>query len=255
MKTRRLRASAGFTLLEVLVAVAILGLGLTTILSAQTGIFASADRTEKLSFAIGLLRCRMSEIEVGFMKLGFPAADEKNSGPCCEDEEDKTFTCYWRVETVTLPEPTELGISQDGGAPAAPSSTSMGAMGALEAVAQSEGRVLGSQPDLSSLADLMGSGMSSDSMAPMVMSMVYPTLKPMLEASIRRVTVNVKWKEGVKDRELVATQFVTRPQQGGFVDSTSADAVTNMADDLINQMPTLPPASTTSTKTGGGARK
>src|SRR5262249_6670152 len=52
MKTR------GFTLLEVLVAIAILGLGLTAILSAQTGLFASSMYAEHVSSSIGLLRCR-----------------------------------------------------------------------------------------------------------------------------------------------------------------------------------------------------
>ena len=41
------RARTGFTLLEVLVAVAILGLGLTVILSSQAGLFASAEPREK----------------------------------------------------------------------------------------------------------------------------------------------------------------------------------------------------------------
>ena len=41
----------GFTLLEVLMAVAILGLGLSVLLGAQTGLFASATRTEHISIA------------------------------------------------------------------------------------------------------------------------------------------------------------------------------------------------------------
>jgi general secretion pathway protein I len=53
-------------------------------------------------------------------------------------------------------------------------------------------------------------------MGPMVMGMVYPSLKPMLEASIRRVTVTVKWTEGVMNRELPVTQFVAYPQMGGL---------------------------------------
>jgi general secretion pathway protein I len=51
-------------------------------------------------------------------------------------------------------------------------------------------------------------------LAPMMMSMVYPTLKPMLEASIRKVSVTVQYKEGKFDRELAITQYVTNPQQG-----------------------------------------
>jgi hypothetical protein len=46
------------------------------------------------------------------------------------------------------------------------------------------------------------------------MGFVYPGLKPMLEASIRRVTVTVKWSEGKRPRELEVTQFLTRPQEG-----------------------------------------
>jgi general secretion pathway protein I len=44
--------------------------------------------------------------------------------------------------------------------------------------------------------------------------MVYPTLKPMLEASFRKVSVTVTYKEGKFERELLVTQYVTNPQQG-----------------------------------------
>ena len=50
----------------------------------------------------------------------------------------------------------------------------------------------------------------------MALSMVYPTLKPMLEASIRKVTVAVKWREGAKDRDLSAVQYVTDPREGSL---------------------------------------
>ena len=49
-------SSAAFSLLEVMVAVAILGLGLTVILTAQTGLFSSAKRAAQLSQAVGLAR-------------------------------------------------------------------------------------------------------------------------------------------------------------------------------------------------------
>jgi hypothetical protein len=53
----------------------------------------------------------------------------------------------------------------------------------------------------------------------MVMGIIYPSLKPMYEMSIRRVTVNVKWKEGPSERELPLVQFVTNPQRAGFAGS------------------------------------
>ena len=54
MKGRRL--SRGFTLLEVLVAIAILGLGLTVILSSQVGLFTSTSRGAHLTVASNLTR-------------------------------------------------------------------------------------------------------------------------------------------------------------------------------------------------------
>ena len=54
----------GFTLLEVLMAVAILGLGLTVLLGAQVGMFTNAKRAERLSLATNVARCRMSELKV-----------------------------------------------------------------------------------------------------------------------------------------------------------------------------------------------
>jgi hypothetical protein len=47
--------------------------------------------------------------------------------------------------------------------------------------------------------------------------MVYPQLKGMLEASIRKVTVKVYWKDGSTERDLSVTQYVTNPQQGGML--------------------------------------
>jgi general secretion pathway protein I len=76
------------------------------------------------------------------------------------------------------------------------------------------------------------------SIVPLLMSLVYPSLKPMLEASIRRVTVTVKWREGSVARDLSATQFVTLPQQGGF-DPLAAEGLDEAADqalDLIDQL-------------------
>ena len=105
----------GFTLLEVLVAVSILGLGLTVILSSQASLLATSNKAEKLSLAVSLLRCRMSETELELTKTGYPLADESHEGDCCmEGESDNGFSCSWKVERVKLPE-TSLGGELDGG--------------------------------------------------------------------------------------------------------------------------------------------
>ena len=63
----------GFTLLEVLVAVAILGLGLTTILSAQFSAVIGTAHARHMSVAVGLARCKMSELEDHLQRDGFPS--------------------------------------------------------------------------------------------------------------------------------------------------------------------------------------
>src|SRR5512147_2210758 len=97
---RRLR---GFSLLEVIVAIAILGLGLTTILSAQAGLFSTSTRGANMTRAANLARCKMAEVEVKMMRNGFPLSDFKDDGHCCEREDDNGFLCKWHIETVKLP--------------------------------------------------------------------------------------------------------------------------------------------------------
>ncbi len=282
----------GFTLLEVLVAIAILGLGMTSILSAQAGLFASSSYAERVSLSIGMVRCKMSELELKLAKEGYPLIDTKDEGPCCGDDPVPGYSCKWKIEKVELPPPplsgdlsSKMSSLGSGSGPGA-----LGSLGAIAAVGQSGGAVLGNGAGISDISrlfagesplgggssgfgtapgisdpSLLGNGSPSPTtaptdfgstpfgssafgqtvpgttplgavapagggllggttpmtsgtgaLAPLVMSLVYPTLKPMLEASIRKVTVTVTWKEGRKSRDLEIVQFVTNPQQGGI---------------------------------------
>jgi general secretion pathway protein I len=227
----------GFTLLEVLMAIAILGLGLSVLLGAQTGLFASATRTEHISLATGLARCRMSELELELLQKGYPLVEADGEGNCCMGESTEGFTCSWKVQRVVLPQMNaddggieagladqelgvEGGLALDAGPTPPPGMGSgMGSAGPLGMLMQlgsgQMGGALGAKPDLGSLASSFQGSMSGvDGLATMVLGMVYPTLKPMLEASIRKVIVSVKWKEGSRERNLDLTQYVTDPQQG-----------------------------------------
>ena len=224
----------GFSLLEVIVAVAILGLGLTTILSAQAGLFSSSTRGANMTRASNLARCKMSEIEVILARDGYPLTDQKESGHCCEHEDDNGFRCKWLIDTIKLPQLNSLdggvdgGLGMDGGM-----SRSRGFAGALK---MDGGLNLSGGSGLEGLSALgaglpglgassgsgMGAGMgampgSMDGLASMALTMVYPGIKPMLEASIRRVTVSVVWYEGSRERTFDVAQYVTNPQQGGML--------------------------------------
>jgi hypothetical protein len=62
-----------------------------------------------------------------------------------------------------------------------------------------------------------GGGMGVQGLLTLVFSLVYPSLKPLLELAIRRVTVIVKWKEGKLDRDFTLVQYITNPSQSGLL--------------------------------------
>ena len=107
--------SRGFSLLEVLVAVAILGLALTVILSAEAGLYSASSHVEHETIAIGMARCKMGEVEEDLLRLGYPEVDRKEDGPCCENQTPRGVRCSWKVERVELPQPTPFGESDGGG--------------------------------------------------------------------------------------------------------------------------------------------
>jgi general secretion pathway protein I len=205
----------GFTLLEVLVAIAILGLGLTVILGSQVGLFTNASRGEHLTVATNLARCKMGELEVKLLTYGYQLTDETDDGPCCSGDDDgnEGYHCSWKVERVTLPE-LPLSGADAGANPAGDGGLDLGPIGLLTGLNQPGGQTLNDKSNPADLAKTLGNAPSPMSLAPMMMSMVYPTLKPMLEASIRKVSVTVEYKEGKFNRELAVTQYVTNPQQG-----------------------------------------
>jgi general secretion pathway protein I len=279
----------GFTLLEVLVAIAILGLGMTAILSAQTGLFASSSYAERVSIATGVVRCRMSEIELKLMKEGYPLLDVKDEGNCCADETVPGYKCKWKIEKIELPIPPSAGDL----AGKMPAGGGLGALGAIANMGMTNGAALGQGAGLGDVSKLLAGqspgsiptalpgalpgatgapapgdtsgnfastpfggsdfgsssfgnqvpgttpigsalplpgglaggspfGGGASSLAPMVMSMVYPTLKPMLEASIRKITVTVEWQGGGKGKNLEVVQYVTNPMQGGLDPNAAA---------------------------------
>lgn len=242
--------SRAFTLLEVLVAIAILGLGLTVILSSQAGLFSSASRGEHLTVASNLLRCKMSEVELDLAQKGFNLTDENDEGPCCDDESEG-YSCAWKIERVELP-PLPESSPLDGGDAGVASGDAPAPAGPLDMLANLSQSATGASAagDPSALMESLGGG----GIESMVMGFVYPTLKPMLEASIRRVTVKVTWKEGAKERELEVTQFLTRPQEGELATADQLGLTPAPGSSGGSVIPGFPGLPGTGTTTGGKVR-
>lgn len=246
---RSTRARSGFTLLEVMISTAILALSLSTIFGSS--ILASRGTAHARMVTTGglLAQCRMTEVEAYLRVNGLPETDNQRiddppefSGErCC----DAPFTCAVRVDKIEMPQPQDVqtgagdrllnaasgaasgssynalggGGGGDGGAPSAIGQLA-GAFGALGAS--------GSDPT-SALAGALGGGTGGSGggagalsgagapnlqgMAAQLLSGLYPTLKPLLEGAIRKVTVTVAWYEGSRQFSFDVVQYFTNPGQ------------------------------------------
>lgn len=220
-----MKDSRGFTLLEVMVAMAILALGLTTILSSQTGLFAATRRVQNETYAASLMRCKMTEIELELLRDGYPLLDQNDSGDCCDEEEIDGFRCEWQVQTIELPQPATFDEDPE----AALEDAEEENLDAQEAGADDLAAAnplttgFGDVGGVDDLAGSLGESASGGGMIGMALQMVYPTLKPMLEASIRKVIVKVIWDEGKKEREFEVVQYVTNPMEGELNPNAAED--------------------------------
>jgi general secretion pathway protein I len=267
----------------VLVAVAILGLGLTAILSAQAGAFSSAAYARNVSVATGLLRCKMSEVEEHLYKEGFQETDEAGAGVCCDGDENPDFRCTWRVERPQFPDAhfgdLDLGAGLDlSGSGSGGPAGGLGALGMLAGAApggspmgapSSVGDVAKTLADANAQAAAMapppptspsggpptpgapgdpnaGSGMGG--IASMAMSLVYPSLKILFEASTRRITATVIFREGKQERTVEVVEWFTIPQKGLTVDDQSAQDPTGLVGSPV------PGAAPRTTPSRGGGR-
>ncbi len=172
-RRHRERLSA-FTLLEVMIAVAILGVGLSAIFASQVQSVYTAAYARNANVAALLARCKMGEIEEQVMNEGFPAVDDHGEDECCEDAEVEGFTCEWSINRVVLPD-DYLEEGGEGDSELSDLTSDEGAQaGALDSA-------------------LGGAGLGGDGFAEMAIGIAFPVMKPAIEEQVRRASVTVRW--------------------------------------------------------------
>ncbi len=223
----------GFTLLEVMISVAILAMGLSTVFGSNVIAARRVAHSRMITQAALLGQCRMTGVEAYIRKNQLPQIDETLDDPpatgserCCE----APFTCEAKIEKIELPDPPDVSRSAGndmlstaaaamagssfggppgggpGGAAANPLAGLAGALGGLGApggAAPGQGAMSGGAGGAPNIAGIQGQLLSS----------IYPTLKPVLEGAIRKVTVRVIWNEGSRENSINIVQYVTNPGQ------------------------------------------
>jgi len=192
---------SGFTLLEVMIAVAILGLSLTAIFSSEVGAANVAARARRQNFATTLARCKMAEIEQVIQIEGLPALEKKDSDNCCDHAPVEGFECDWTVERIVLPQfgaQDDEDNTEDGGD--AKDKSNQRLTEAYDAVNQQGGTpqqlIAGQAGNLAVLA----------------LQLAFPILKPFIEEQVRRATVHVHWKEGPNEHGFDVIQYLVAEQ-------------------------------------------
>jgi len=190
----------GFTILEVVIALAILGTFSAALLGAAAGATRSAHRAKKLGIATDLARSKMYDLEEMLLKEGYQELDQEEDGDF-DDEGWPSYTWEAKIEKIELPGlgaaqsamgGEEGGEDREGGDPT-------GGLGGLM------GGLMGGMGGMGGLGDMGGMG---DMGAAMIASQ-YEMISNVLEQSIRKVTLTVRWKVGKEPEELVVVCYFT----------------------------------------------
>lgn len=235
------RRPQGFTLLEVMVALAILAVALVAIADINGQAIRTHSYAKKLTIATMLARSKMVDLESKFIEEGFTSEfDQKMEGDFSDEGWDEF---RWEAEIIKpeLDAANATGmvqslVSQLGGlgdpseAKKAPSTlNSFGAGGAQAAMAQQAALAI----------------------APMIEGQV-ATLTTTIEKAVREVRLKVTWEDGAQQEELtVVTHFVVLAaagQPGGDSNDPEATYATLGAKAALGAKGGLPPGGPTGSR-------
>jgi general secretion pathway protein I len=189
----------GFTLLEVMVAMAILAMSLVAAFDVVGGALRNHERTRHLELATMLARGKLAEVEARFEEDGFRDFDESDDGTFDEEGHPEVT---WAVRTV---KPTvELGA--EGVVKAL-----TGADGGLEGLLGMAPGSLGGKAGDGAGAGAGLAGASSPAAAAALASIQaqLTTLGEEIKKGVREVRLTVAWKEGAREEAFtVVTHLV-----------------------------------------------
>jgi prepilin-type N-terminal cleavage/methylation domain-containing protein len=195
------RVLGGFTLLEVMLALAILSITLVGLLGRATGNVRLTQEVAMRGTVAALARGQMYEIEDLLLREGFQELDQTLE----DDFGDQGWPdIHWQasIEKVELPGLGSLQALQGG---AGEGTGEDGAAGGEQA----GGGLLSSMLSLGGGA-ATGTGEDTSADASFISSQ-FEILRQVLEASIRKVTLTVTWEVGKEEQKMIVACYFTDP--------------------------------------------
>ena len=215
----------GFTLMEVMVALAVLGLGLVVLIKSTANNINAAEQAHMMGVATDLARGKMYDIEEKLLKDGFTDTDQSQPDLKPFDEEGWPNIFYsYKVEQVEMPDFDQLQAMAQGKAMAGSGS----GFGSGSAIGSGLGADLGSDAlggfqnsALGGMLNMFGGGKSgvTGAQGGALIQAQYSMFQQILKVSVRKVTLTVSWKVMGTDNSMRVVAF--------FTDATAMDKVLN----------------------------
>jgi prepilin-type N-terminal cleavage/methylation domain-containing protein len=188
--SRRRQAAAGFSLLEVMVSLAILGMSLVIVSRIVTGNVRVTHHSRMTTAATFLARSRIALMEQSLQEYGFAEMDGEDKGDFAQ-EGFPNFRWYTNVERIELPADSTQKMQQ-----------------------ASSQQMLNTNNPMEMLSGFMG-GFMSTLMEPIRLG---------LQESVRKITVRVLWNEaGKPEQTMDVVLFLTDPSRLETAVSLSAN--------------------------------
>ena len=181
MLTKRRRGDRGFTLLEVMITLAILASALTLVARSQQASMRAVGRGRQITVATALARGMLTDFEDDLFEDGFPELDDDEEG----DFEEQGYPEYryrLAVEKIELPSNVNASTLNEAISGGSEGEEGAGVTGAMAA----------------------GAGLIGQQ---------FEIFRRVLEASVRRVRLEVFWNEGSRERSVDVTTYFTDPRQ------------------------------------------
>jgi general secretion pathway protein I len=206
----------GFTLLEVMIGLALLGFGLVVLMKSTTGNIVAAKRSQMIGIATDLSRSKMYDIEEKLLKDGFTETDQSEEDQEFDDEGWPEIKFSYKVEQVELPSFDQLQALSAGKAAGSGSAAKDSAAGSGKGSGE-EDEPSGSFEDstLGGVISMLGGGFAGGSQdvdakgGASFIQGYYQLVQEVLKASIRKVTLTVKFDVLGEANEITTVAFFT----------------------------------------------